>query len=116
MDCKTARSQLHELLQLISNAHGVSNIVPEVVYETITDPAPAQHVCHLSLQLPGQHEPLRFTTSDGKRKNAYEAAAALALAQLKDAVPQPQRTQHLELTDVLREMLLPGQVVGWRGQ
>lgn len=108
MDTKTARSQLHELLQVISNAHGVSSIVPEVVYETINTQTPPQHVCHLSLHLPTHNEPLRFTTSDGKRKNAYEAAAALALEHVKDAAPQPRRTT--ELHDVLLEMLLPGQV------
>lgn len=114
MDTKTARSQLHELLQVISNAHGVSSIVPEVVYETIADPPPAQHVCHLSLQLPTESEPMRFVTAHGKRKAAYEAAASLALARLQHALPRPRLT--VELPDVLRDMLVPGQVCSAQGR
>lgn len=109
MDTKTARSKLHELLQVISNAHGVSSIVPEVVYETITDPSPPQHVCHLSLQLPTASQPLHFTTTNGKRKTAYEAAAALALTHVQNAVPQ-RTSETVQLAEVLRDMLVPGQV------
>lgn len=113
---KPARAQLHELLQTISNVHNIKpSIVPTVEYEIVEDdatPSQKQHVCHLSLQLPTETAPRVFKGSAGKRKSAYEAAAALALEHLQCAAPQRPK---VVLTHALLELLMPPKVRFWWG-
>ncbi len=112
MAAKPSRAQLHELLQIISNDHNITPaIAPTVEYTTEVDNASQssqQHVCHLTLQLPTDPAPQVFEGRAGKRKLAYEEAAALALAKLQRDAPQRDK---VVLTDALTNLLMPPKVV-----